>query len=97
LEKRVPANAHFSFHGVEGESMLILLDQAGIAVSTGSACSSGSLSPSHVLMALGLEPLLAHGSLRLTLGRYTTQAEITKLIKVLPGIVEKLRKISPIK
>lgn len=97
LKKRVPANAHFSFWGVEGESLLIMLDQAGIAVSTGSACSSGSLEPSHVLMALGLEPLLAHGSLRITLGKENTEAEIDKLLSVLPEIVEKLRKISPIK
>ncbi|MFA6215695.1 MAG: aminotransferase class V-fold PLP-dependent enzyme, partial [Patescibacteria group bacterium] len=97
LKKRVPGNAHFSFRGVEGESLLLLLDQAGIAVSTGSACSSGSLKPSHVLMSLGLEPLLAHGSLRITLGKFNPEKDIDQLLKVLPGIVEKLRKISPIK
>lgn len=97
LKNRVPANAHFSFYGVEGESLLLLLDQRGIAVSTGSACSSGSLEPSHVLMALGLDPLLAHGSLRITLGKFNTKDEVDYLIEVLPGIVEKLRKMSPLK
>jgi len=97
LEKRVPANAHFSFYGVEGESLLLLLDQEGIAASTGSACSSGSLEPSHVLMSLGIDVLLAHGSLRITLGKYNTQEDIDYLIKTLPPIVEKLRKMSPIK
>src|SRR3989338_2752365 len=97
LKNRAPNNAHFSFYGVEGESLLLLLDQRGIAVSTGSACSSGSLEPSHVLMALGLNPLLAHGSLRITLGKFNTKKEIDRLIEVLPGIVEKLRKMSPLK
>lgn len=96
-EKRVEGNAHFSFHGVEGESMLLFLDQEGIAVSTGSACSSGSLEPSHVLMALGLDPLLAHGSLRVTLGKGNTEEDIDFLVKKLPPIVERLRKMSPIK
>lgn len=97
LIERVPANAHLSFYGVEGESMLLLLDQEGIAVSTGSACSSGSLSPSHVLLALGIDVLLAHGSLRITLGKYNTEKEVEKLIEVLPKIVQRLRKISPLK
>ncbi|OGY47225.1 MAG: cysteine desulfurase NifS [Candidatus Buchananbacteria bacterium RIFCSPHIGHO2_02_FULL_38_8] len=97
LEKRTPHNAHFSFYGVEGESMLLLLDQEGIAVSTGSACSSGSLEPSHVLMALEMEPLLAHGSLRVTLGKFNTEKDIDHLIEALPPIVEKLRRMSPIK
>jgi cysteine desulfurase len=97
LKNRVPGNAHFSFRGVEGESMLLLLDQEGIAVSTGSACSSGSLEPSHVLMALGMDPFLAHGSLRITLGKQNTREDIDYLISKLPKIVEKLRKMSPIK
>ncbi|MFA6254737.1 MAG: aminotransferase class V-fold PLP-dependent enzyme [Patescibacteria group bacterium] len=97
LEKRVPSNAHFSFKGVEGESMLLLLDQEGIAVSTGSACSSGSLEPSHVLMSLGMDPLLAHGSLRITLGKFNTEKDVDYLLEVLPRIVAKLRMISPIK
>ena len=96
-QNKVEGNINFSFKGVEGESMLLLLDQQGIAVSTGSACSSGSLEPSHVLMALGLEPLLAHGSLRITLGKFNTEKDVDYLIKELPPIIEKLRKISPIK
>jgi len=75
--------------------MVIALDQEGIAVSTGSACSSRSLKPSHVLLALGLSPQQAHSSLRLTLGRYTTEEEIEKVLEVLPRIVQRLRKISP--
>ncbi len=97
LEKRIPSNAHFSFRGVEGESMLLLLDQEGIAVSTGSACSSGSLEPSHVLMSLGIDPLLVHGSLRVTLGKFNTEKDVDYLSKTLPKIVEKLRQMSPIK
>ncbi|MFA6410949.1 MAG: cysteine desulfurase family protein [Candidatus Buchananbacteria bacterium] len=97
LAKRVPSNAHFSFKGIEGESLLLLLDQEGIAVSTGSACSSGSLEPSHVLLALGLDPLSAHGSLRVTLGKFNTKPEVDYFLEKLPPIVEKLRKISPIK
>jgi cysteine desulfurase len=97
LTQRIPSNAHFSFKGVEGESMLLLLDQEGIAVSTGSACSSGSLEPSHVLMAMGMDPLSAHGSLRVTLGKFNTEEDIDYLLKTLPPIVAKLRKISPIK
>jgi cysteine desulfurase len=96
-ENRLPNNVNVSISGVEGESMVIALDQEGICVSTGSACSSRSLEPSHVLRALGLSPKEAHGSLRLTLGRYTTQEEINKVLKVLPKVVEKLRKISPFK
>jgi len=97
LKKRIPSNAHFSFRGVEAESMLLLLDQEGIAVSTGSACSSGSLEPSHVLMSLGMDPFLAHGRLRVTLGKFNTDEDIDFLIKTLPPIVEKLRKMSPVK
>lgn len=92
--ERLPNNANFTFLGAEGEAMLIALDQKGIAVSTGSACSSKSLEPSHVLLALGLTPEEAHCSLRITLGRYTTKEEIEKVLKVLPPIVERLRKIS---
>ncbi|MDX9893197.1 MAG: cysteine desulfurase family protein [Patescibacteria group bacterium] len=97
LKKRVANNAHFSFYGVEGESMLLLLDQEGVAVSTGSACASGSLEPSYVLMSLGMDVLFAHGSLRITLGKSNTQQDIDYLVAKLPPIVEKLRKISPIK
>jgi cysteine desulfurase len=94
LQNRLPNNANFSFRGAEGEAIVVALDQRGIAVSTGSACSSKSLEPSHVLLALGLTEEEAHSSLRVTLGRYTTKEEINKFLKVLPPIIEKLRKIS---
>ncbi|MFA5029249.1 MAG: cysteine desulfurase family protein [Patescibacteria group bacterium] len=97
LAKRVPSNASFIFKGVEGESVVLLLSEKGIAVSTGSACSSGSLEPSHVLKALGIKPELAHGSLRVTLGRFTSQKDIRKFLKELPSAVARLRKISPFK
>jgi len=92
--QRLPNNINISFRGAEGEAMVVALDQKGIAVSTGSACSAKSLKPSHVLLAIGLSPEKAHGSLRITLGKYTTQQEIEKVLRVLPGIVERLRKIS---
>jgi cysteine desulfurase len=92
--KRSPNNANFSFSDVEGESLLLYLDAEGIAVSTGSACSSGSLSPSHVLLALGLKPEQAHGSLRISLGKYTTKKELTIFISKLKKVLEKLRKVS---
>ncbi len=94
LEFRAPNNANFSFRGIEGESLIISLDMAGIAASTGSACSSASLEPSHVLTAMGISPEVAHASLRLTLGKDTTEAEIDYVIRVLPAIIERLRKIS---
>jgi len=94
LIQRLPNNVNISFDGAEGEAMIIALDQKGIACSTGSACSSGSLEPSHVLLALGLSEEVAHGSLRLTLGKYNTAKDIEKVIKVLPPIIERLRKIS---
>ncbi len=93
-ENRLPNNINFSFKGAEGEAMVIALDQEGIATSTGSACSSGSLSPSYVLLALGLSQNEAHGSLRLTLGIQTTEKEINKVLEVLPEIVKRLREIS---
>ncbi|MDD5146151.1 MAG: cysteine desulfurase family protein [Candidatus Pacebacteria bacterium] len=96
-EQRLPNNANISFAGAEGESILMALDQEGIAVSTGSACASGSLEPSHVLMALGLSPEKAHGSVRFTLGKYTTEQEIAYVLKVLPKVIERLRGISPVK
>lgn len=96
-EKRLPNNANFWFEFVEGESLIIQLDLAGIAGSTGSACSSAKLQPSHVLLATGLRPQEAHGSLRLTLGRWTTEKEINYVLKVLPRIIKQLREISPFK
>ncbi|MDP2947739.1 MAG: aminotransferase class V-fold PLP-dependent enzyme, partial [Nanoarchaeota archaeon] len=93
-EDKLPNIVNFSFLGVEGESLVIALDQEGIAVSTGSACTSTALLPSHVLIAMGLIELDAHSSLRVSLGRYTTVKEVDQFIKVLPRVVEKLRRIS---
>ncbi len=92
---RLVNNVNFSFFGVEGEAIGSYLNAEGICSSTGSACSSKSLEPSHVLLAIGLTPAQAHGSLRLSLGKQTTQKEIDKVIEVLPKIIQKLRKISP--
>jgi len=92
--KRSPNNANFSFKDVEGEGLLLSLDMEGVACSTGSACSSGALSPSHVLLSIGLKAEQAHGSLRLTIGKYTTKQEINIAIKKLKVIIERLRKIS---
>jgi len=96
-QKRLPNNVNMRFSFVEGESILFQLDSLGIAVSTGSACSSPKLEPSHVLMAMGLKHGEAHGSLRVSMGRWTTEKDIEYLIKVLPGIIKKLRIISPYK
>jgi len=93
---RLPNNANLSFDYVEGESMVLNLDLEGICVSTGSACSSASLEPSHVLLAIGLAPEQAHGSLRITLGKWTTEEEIGRVLEVLPRIVAKLRAMSPL-
>lgn len=90
-----PAHAHFSFPGVEGESILIALDLAGVAVSTGSACASNSLKASHVLVAMGIKVEDAHSSIRFSLGKHNTVAEINKAVKLLPPIIKRLRKISP--
>ena len=89
--KRLPNNAHFSFEGVQGESLVMGLDQADIAVSMGSACTSGAMKSSHVLRAIGLSDELAHGALRITLGRWTTAEQIDYLLDQLPGLVKSLR------
>ena len=94
--KRLPNNANFRFSYIEGESMILNLDMKGVAASTGSACSSTSLEPSHVLLAIGLKPEEAHGSLRLTLGRENTQEDVDYVVSILPEIVNKLRMISPL-
>jgi len=94
---RLPNNANFWFAFIEGESLVMELDAHGIAASTGSACSSKSLEPSHVLLAIGLKHHEAHGSLRLSIGRWTTREEVDYVLKVLPEAVERLRKISPYK
>ncbi|HHY47044.1 MAG TPA: cysteine desulfurase NifS [Firmicutes bacterium] len=94
-ERRLPGNASFCFKFVEGESILLNLDLQGIAGSSGSACTSGSLEPSHVLLAMGLPHEVAHGSLRLTLGRDNTEEDVQYVLDTLPGIIERLRAMSP--
>ncbi|MFP4697670.1 MAG: cysteine desulfurase NifS [Eubacteriales bacterium] len=94
--KRLPNNVNFSFSFIEGESLLIMLDMKGICASSGSACTSGSLDPSHVLMAIGLPHETAHGSLRITLGEDSTEEDIDYLIEVLSPIVKRLREMSPL-
>ena len=93
---RLPGNVHFCFEGIEGESMLLLLDDKGICASSGSACTSGSLDPSHVLLAIGRPHEIAHGSLRLTLGPDNTEAEIDETIDAVRSVVERLRAMSPV-
>jgi cysteine desulfurase len=93
---RVPGTINFCFEGIEGESLLLLLDAKGVAASSGSACTSGSLDPSHVLLALGLPHDVAHGSLRLSIGEHNTEEEIDHIISVVPGVVDYLRQMSPI-
>ena len=95
-EERLPNNVNVRFSYIEGESMVLNLDMKGVAASTGSACSSTSLEPSHVLLAIGLKPEDAHGSLRLTLGRGNTKEDVDYVVSVLPDIVNKLRMISPL-
>ncbi|MDR2523494.1 MAG: cysteine desulfurase NifS [Synergistaceae bacterium] len=95
-EERLPNNTNFSFIGIEGETLLLDLDAKGISASTGSACTSGSLEPSHVLMAIGLTHEQAHGSLRLSLGRSTTDEQINYVLDMLPPIVAKRREMSPV-
>ncbi len=93
---RLPGNCNISFSYIEGESMLLLLDALGVAASSGSACTSGSLDPSHVLMAIGLPHEVAHGSLRLTLDRMNTEEDVDFVLKKIPEIVQKLRDMSPL-
>lgn len=93
---RLPGNCNISFSYIEGESLLLLLDALGIAASSGSACTSGSLDPSHVLMAIGLPHEIAHGSLRLTMDRDNTEEEVDFILEKLPGIVQRLRDMSPV-
>jgi cysteine desulfurase len=95
--KRLPNNASFWFAYIEGESLLLQLDMNGVSASTGSACSSDSLEASHVLLAIGLKPQEAHGSLRLSLGKYTTNEDIDYVLEIVPKSVERLREISPFK
>ena len=96
LEHHVPGTVNMCFEGIEGESLLLLLDAKGVCASSGSACTSGSLDPSHVLLSLGLPHEVAHGSLRLSIGEYNTMEDIDHIIKVVPEVVSYLRDISPV-
>ena len=96
LEHHVPGTVNMCFEGIEGESLLLMLDAKGICASSGSACTSGSLDPSHVLLSIGLPHEVAHGSLRLSIGEYNTMEEIDYIIKVVPEVVAYLRSISPV-
>ena len=95
-ERRLPGNVSFCFAGIEGESMLLMLDDAGIAASSGSACTSGSLDPSHVLLAIGRPHEIAHGSLRLSLSEETTEEEVGYVLLSVGQVVAYLRSISPV-
>ncbi len=95
-EKRLPGNVHFCFEGIEGEALLLLMDDKGICASSGSACTSGSLDPSHVLLAIGRPHEIAHGSIRLSLSEENTMEEMPKIIKALEEVVTYLRRISPV-
>jgi len=94
--KRLPGNVNMCFEGIEGESLLLMLDLKGVCASSGSACTSGSLEPSHVLLSIGLPAEIAHGSLRLTFGDQNTEEDIDYILEVLPKIVERLRSTSPL-
>lgn len=96
LEHHVPGTVNMCFEGIEGESLLLMLDMNGICASSGSACTSGSLDPSHVLLSIGLPHEVAHGSLRLSIGEYNTMEEIDHIIEVVPKVVQYLRNMSPV-
>ena len=93
---RLPGNVSFCFEGIEGEALLLLLDMKGVAGSSGSACTSGSLDPSHVLLAIGRVHDVAHGSLRLSVSEYNTMEEMDHILKVVPEVVQYLRNMSPV-
>ena len=95
-EKRLPGNFSMCFEGIEGESLLLMLDMKGVSASSGSACTSGSLDPSHVLLSIGLKHEVAHGSLRLSLGENNTEEDVDYILEVLPPIIERLRDMSPL-
>ena len=95
-EKRLPGNISFCFEGIEGESLLLMLDLKGVCASSGSACTSGSLDPSHVLLAIGLKHEVAHGSLRLSFSDVNEESDVDYIIEILPQIVERLRAMSPL-
>ena len=94
--RRLPGNVNISFEGIEGESLLLLLDMKGISASSGSACTSGSLDPSHVLLSIGLQHAVAHGSLRLTISEDTTEEDVAYIIEAVPAVVTRLREMSPL-
>ena len=95
-EKRLPGNFSMCFEGIEGESLLLMLDMKGVSASSGSACTSGSLDPSHVLLSIGLKHEVAHGSLRLSLGENNTEEDVDYILEVLPPIIDRLREMSPL-
>jgi len=95
VDNRLPNTANLAFEFIEGEAILLLLNREGVAASSGSACTSGSLEPSHVMRAMGIPYTAAHGATRFSLSRETTEAEIDRVVAVLPGIVERLRSLSP--
>ena len=94
--KRLPGNVSFCFEGIEGEALLLMLDDLGVEASSGSACTSGSLDPSHVLLAIGRVHDVAHGSLRLSLGEETTEKDVDEIISAVTQVVERLRSFSPV-
>ena len=94
-DNRLPNTANIAFEYIEGEAILMLLNKQGIAASSGSACTSGSLEPSHVMRAMGIPYTAAHGTVRFSLSRYNTEAEVDRVIAAVPGIVAQLRKLSP--
>ncbi len=94
-ENRLPNTTNLSFEYVEGEAILLRLNEFGICASSGSACTSGSLEPSHVLRAMGIPATAIHGSVRFSLSRYNTEAEVEKVIEIMPGIIKELRNLSP--
>jgi cysteine desulfurase len=95
FDRRLPNTVSLSFAGVEGEAVVVSLDLKSICIASGSACSSGATEPSHVILALGCDPRLAAGAVRISLGRFTTEAEVERLLAELPAVVARLRSLSP--
>src|SRR3954471_24999262 len=95
-DARLPNTTNISFARLEAEAILLLLSEQGIAASAGAACSSGSLEPSHVLRAMRIDPKIAHGAIRFSLSRYTTEAEIDRTLEVLPAVIRRLRAVLPV-
>ena len=93
---RLPNTTNIGFRRLEAEAILLLLSERGVCASAGAACSSGSLEPSHVLRAMGVDPLFAHGAIRFSVSRYTTDAEVDRATEVLPGVISKLREVLPV-